>query len=212
MNNKSKNLPDVERRYVQHIVRSQRAEGDGAGLAVIEGIAAMVNNVTTIGTYDPWEEEIAAGAFDDVLMDDVRCLFNHDPNHILARCVEGKGTLQLFLTPEGHLGYRYTTPDRSFARDLQDAIDKGDVNQSSFSFSIAEQKWKWGDAQQGTRDRRTILKLAKLYDVSPVTFPAYPDTTVGKRSRDEARESERGAEVPSYEIESKLLDLKSKSI
>ena len=212
-NNQRAELPEVERRFVVHPVRSMRAEGDESKFAVIEGIAAMVNNITTIGSYDPWEEVIAPGAFDDVLADDVRCLFNHDPNHILARCVEGKGTLELFLTPEGHLAYRYTTPDRTFARDLQDAIAAGDVNQSSFSFQIKEQSWIWGNPETKTPDRRTIVKLSKLFDVSPVTFPAYPDTTVGKRSREEARQadpSRHDAAKNEIELMEKSLKLKSK--
>jgi len=72
----------------------------------------------------------------------VRCLFNHDPNYILARCVNGVGTLALSVDAVG-LKYSYTTPDRSYAEDLANAIASGDVSQSSFAFEIAEEEWLW---------------------------------------------------------------------
>ena len=197
-----------ERRYTTSPVRFMRAAGDESKSSEIEGIAAMVNNETEIGSYDPWIEVIEPGAFDDVLADDVRALFNHDENMILARTTSK--TLSLFLTPEGHLGFKYTTPNRQYALDLEDAIKTGDVNQCSFSFQIKEQRWIWGDRSKGEKDRRSIVKLGKLYDVSPVTFPAYPDTTLAARSRDEAKITERPDVSSDIEILEKGLNLKSK--
>lgn len=147
-------------------------------LNVVEGYAALFNSPTVIGDW--FREEILPGAFDDVLMDDVRCLFNHDPNFILARSNQGKGTLQLILDEKG-LKYRYTTPDRQYAKDLENAIASGDVTQSSFAWNSKEDKWIHTD---GEMDLRQIVKIKKLYDVSPVTYPAYTDTTVVKRSHD----------------------------
>jgi HK97 family phage prohead protease len=155
----------------------QRAEDDETP-KVIEGMAALYNTVTRIANY--FDEEVMPGAFDDVMQDDVRCLFNHNPNFVLARSNEGKGTLSLELTKEG-LRYSYTTPNRSYAKDLEDAIASGDVSGSSFSFRIKEQKWI---QREGDVELRQIIKFERLYDVAPVTFPAYPDATVGKRSLD----------------------------
>ena len=142
---------------------------------VIEGYAALFNNRTDLGYM---LEEVAVGAFDDVLNDDVRCLFNHDPNYVLARSKEGKGTLELTVDEKG-LKYRYNTPDRTFAKDLRNAIASGDVSQSSFAFSVKENTWT--DMGEG-KYLRTITKVGKLMDVSPVTYPAYSDTSVAKRS------------------------------
>ena len=170
-------IEGAERRFFTSEVRSVKREAETEG-AVIEGYAALFNSVALIGGW--FREVIMPGAFDDVLNDDVRCLFNHDPNQILARCVNGKGTLELFVDEKG-LGYRYTTPDRTYAKDLADAIEKGDVTQSSFAWKPKKTVWI---EEEGLPDLRQIEKFEILYDVSPVTYPAYADTTVAKRSHD----------------------------
>ena len=171
-------IEGAERRFFTPQITEIRAEGDEES-GVIEGIAAVVNSKTDLGWYT---ERIEPGAFDDVLKDDVVALFNHDPNYPLARSNGGKGTLELFLTKEGHLAYRYTTPDRSYAKDLLDAIRSGDVTKSSFAFTIKEQSWIYAEEGKQEQDERVIKKLARLYDVSPVTYPAYQDTSVAARS------------------------------
>ena len=172
-----KSIDGAERRFaVGGMKAEKRADGDTEAM-VVEGYAALYNSPTEMYWYD---EEILPGAFDEVLNDDVRCLFNHNPNFILARCVEGKGTLELEADSKG-LKYRYTTPDRQYARDLADAIAAGDVSQSSFAFTIKEQVWV---SREGQNDLRQIKKIGKLYDVAPVTYPAYADTTVAQRSHD----------------------------
>ena len=168
-------IEGAERRYFTSTVE-RRMEGDGDDeLPVIEGYAALFNSRTNLGWM---QEEILPGAFDDVLNNDVRCLFNHNSNYVLARSVNGQGTLTLELDEKG-LKYRYTTPDRSYARDLADAIDAGDVSQSSFAFSVEESVWI---EREGEEPVRQIVKLRQLYDVAPVTYPAYSDTSVAKRS------------------------------
>lgn len=188
-----KTLSDTaERRFFQSEVRavapSEVADTTGS---VIEGYAAKFNSVTEIGYYYKFREKILPGAFDDVLNDDVRCLFNHNPNFILARSVAGKGTLTLTVDEIG-LKYSYETPDRSYAKDLEDAIAKGDVSQSSFAFDIAEETWTEIDGEIATRD---IVKFKKLYDVAPVTYPAYADTEVAKRSLDAYKEKNKTIDV-----------------
>ncbi|MFD0762989.1 HK97 family phage prohead protease [Lutibacter aestuarii] len=170
---------DAERRFfVAPVTIEKREEGDENKPAVIEGIAARFNSRTKIGNW--FEEEILPGAFDDVLKDDVRCLFNHNPNYVLARSVNGEGTLTLTVDNEG-LKYRYETPNVSYANDLAENIRLGNVSQSSFAFKAKEVVWRELSEEM---DLRQIVKVEKLYDVSPVTYPAYQDTTVAKRSHD----------------------------
>ena len=171
-----KTIDGAERRYFDSEVRSEkRAEDD---VNIIEGYAAKFNSAAVIGNW--FIEKIMPGAFDDCLQDDIRCLFNHDPNFVLGRSVNGKGSLEVWVDDIG-LKYRYTTPDRSYAKDLQNAIENGDVSQSSFAFKTGEQRWiENGDELE----IREIVKFEKLFDVSPVTFPAYEDTEVAKRSFD----------------------------
>ena len=152
-------------------------EADEGGY-IIEGIAAMVDKDNDMGWY---VERIERGAFDGRLNDDVRFLINHDPNLILARTKSGTG--ELFTDDNGNLCYRYKTPNRTYAKDLADAIRSGDIDQSSYAFTIEDQEWQ---NRSDGREVRTIKKYAQLYDVSPVTYPADPDTSVAKRSHDEA--------------------------
>lgn len=185
------NIPEVERRFFSVPVGIQSRnedgnEGGGSKLKRIVGYAALVENRTLLYAYDDEEyyEEIAAGAFDDVIEnDDVRCLFNHDSNMILGR--SSNGTLSLSVDEKG-LKYGYVTPNRSYAIDLQDAIESGDVSESSFAFRIQDSEWSKIDENKYLR---RITKFKRVYDVSPVTYPAYPDTSVVQRSIDGVRES-----------------------
>lgn len=173
-----KDFEGAERRYFEPQITEIRAEDKGSGL--VEGIAAVVGVETDMRWYN---EKIERGAFDDVMNDDVAALFNHDPNFVLARSKEGKGTLELFLNNNGDLGYRYITPERSYARDLLDAIKSGDISKSSFAFTIESEEWVFATKENGMdMDLRIIKKLSRLFDVSPVTYPAYPSTDVAARS------------------------------
>lgn len=176
MSHRNKNQELETRMFVAPITVEKREEGDENKPSDIEGTAAMFNKRTKIGKL--FYEEILPGAFDDVLQDDVRCLLNHDPNQILGRTIAN--TLEIWQDNEG-LKYRYATPNRSYAKDLEDAILTGDVSQSSFSFIAKETKWI---EQVDDLDIRQIVKVGRLYDVSPVTYPAYQDTAVAKRSFD----------------------------
>ena len=139
---------------------------------VIEGYAALYDNETNIG---PFRETISRGAFDDVLENDVRALMNHDPNYVLGR--SGAGTLELEVDEKG-LKYRVKLGEQQYAKDLYESVKRGDISQSSFAFTIAEQSWN------EKRTVRSIDKVATLLDVSPVTYPAYPDTH-GLQARNE---------------------------
>jgi HK97 family phage prohead protease len=200
-------IDGAERRTIALPV-NYRKEGEEKGK--IEGIAAVVNSRTDLGWF---EEEISPGAFDDVMGDDVRALFNHSPDMVLARTKSG--TLTLGLNEKGDLTYSYETPDRSYARDLEDSIAAGDVDQSSFAFSIREESWIWADKRTdgGKKDLRIIKKMSRLYDVSPVTYPAYQDTTVAKRSMTSAKEvikpekEEKRKSLELYKRKQKLMKL-----
>jgi len=82
---------------------------------------------------------------------------------------------------KGNLAYEYKTPNRQFAKDVEDMIRSGDVDQSSFAFTVKEDKWQWSK-DETKKDRRTIMKFEKLYDVSPVTYAANPKTNVQLKS------------------------------
>lgn len=125
-----------------------------------------------------FRERIAPGAFAEAIReDDVRALFNHDPNLILGRTTAG--TL-LLAEDETGLRYEIDPPETQWARDLMVSVERGDISQSSFGFSVVREEWQ-APSSPNELPLRTILE-ARLYDVSPVTFPAYEETTAEARS------------------------------
>jgi len=141
---------------------------------VIRGYAALFNTPTELWGFN---ERIAPGAFTKTLNDgaDVRALFNHDPNYVLGRTTAG--TLKLWEDERG-LMYEIAPQDTGVGKDIVASIKRGDVTQSSFGFYIEKEEWEYKDGEPDMR----VIKEARLFDVSPVTFPAYEETTVYARS------------------------------
>lgn len=168
------NTQAQERRYISEPVH---VRADETGAEYFEGYAARFNSATDLGWFI---EEIAPGAFDGRLQDDVRCLFNHEPEYVLGRVPAG--TLALEIDAEG-LRYRakYNPADPDHVR-VMEKVKRGDVSQSSFAFTILEETW----SKVGDKDKRTITKIQQLYDVAPVTYPAYADTSVAARNHEQA--------------------------
>jgi len=113
-----------------------------------------------------------------VLTQDVRALFNHNPNYLLGRTKSG--TLKLSIDSRGLL-YEIDPPDTQTVRDLVlTPLARGDMTGSSFTMLVAEDEWR----QEGDVIVRTIHRIAEMRDVGPVAFPAYPDATAAQRSLD----------------------------
>lgn len=163
-------MNDIERKFFTSKITVEKRED---GTSMFRGHAAVFNSLSeNLGGF---REQIQEGAFDDVLQDDVRALFNHDPNMVLGR--SKSGTLRISQDDKG-LSYEVDIPDTSVGRDLTISMGRGDIDQSSFAFVVDEDDWQ--EDEEG-RVIRTIVKVSRLYDVSPVTYPAYPDATVGLR-------------------------------
>jgi len=187
----------IERRTTAHKVEV-RQDGEEESRKVV-GYAAKFDEESELLGWD-WVETIEKGAFDDVLEDDVRALFNHDNNLILAR--NAAGTLTLSVDDIG-LKYEYETPDVSYANDLLVNIRLGNINQSSFGFTVEEAEWvKIETDDNFTKWVRHIKKVKRLFDVSPVTFPAYSTTEVSVRSFTEFRDK-NDVTPPTQEEENK---------
>mgnify|MGYP003970313219 CR=1 FL=1 len=126
-------------------------------------------------------ERIAPGAATKALKaSDVRGLKNHDASLIFARSgvnltlVEDKTGVKMEATPVDTHNFRETAKE----------VDLGLLDGQSFSFNILADEWK---DLESDKPQRTITEFGLIYDVGPVTFPAYPDTTVGLRTLEEAR-------------------------
>ena len=161
-----------------------RAAADGAA-AKIGGVAAVFNSLSeNLGGF---REQIIPGAFKSALNNaDIRSLINHDPNRILGRTTSK--TLRLAETERG-LEWDCDTPDTSYARDLAVSVQRGDINQCSFSFAVDDGGDTWQKDAAGMWTR-SIHGVARLYDVSPVTYPAYPDTKCAMRCLDKIKATE----------------------
>ena len=166
--------------YEERIINPQtleiRAKGEDGG-SKIAGYAAKFNEISE----ELWgfKEKISPGAFDDVLGNDVRATQNHDPNRILGRST--KGTLRLDQDETG-LKIEIDPPETTWAEDLLVNMRRGDVDQMSFQFRVAEDGDQWAVSPEGEW-LRTITKVSELRDVSVVAFPAYPQTTAEVRTR-----------------------------
>ena len=168
---------DIERRTIpKTMVEIREAKGEPTKLV---GRAVPYNVLSRdLGGF---KEQFSPGAFDDVLKDsDVRALFNHNPDHLLGR--ESAGTLEL---RDGMKGLDYTVdplPKTSVAKDVAENVRLGNIQGNSFSFSVAEGGDVWEKQEDGTAIR-TVIRVSALYDVGPVTEPAYDKgTKVSARS------------------------------
>ena len=143
------------------------------GRAKIAGHAAVFNSLSE----ELWgfRERIAPGAFAPALgKSDIRALLNHDPNFVLGRTKNG--TLRVREDETG-LAVEIDPPETRWADDLLISIGRGDISQMSFAFRVGEESWETVDGI----DIRTILSFDEIFDVSPVTYPAYPETDVSLR-------------------------------
>lgn len=196
--------PNAERRFFAEPVTFEKRE-DGVDENIIEGYAAVFNKDSE--DFGGWHERIAPGAFSDVLNDNAVALFNHDMNLVLGR--NGKNVT---LTEDSTgLKYRITLPDTTLAKDMRQLVKDEIISQSSFAFTVQEQEWRHSK-NESEPSVRTIKKIKRLYDVSPVTSPAYPDTTVGARSfeAEKPKQEEPKQVMTADEMELKLKIVKNK--
>lgn len=162
-------MKKIERRtFTVRNIETREAED---GVMRLSGYAAVFNDSSV---PLPFSERIAPGAFRKTLSEtpDVRLLINHE-GLPLARTKNG--TLEL---SEDEVGLRFDAelPDTTEARDLWTLIQRGDVDQMSFAFRVIRQKWS------ADRTERTLTEVSLADgDVSVVTYPAYPTTTVEAR-------------------------------
>lgn len=170
-----------------------RAKKDEKGRR-LEGHAAVFDTLSEdLGGF---REIISPGAFEAALeRSDVRALWNHDPNYVLGRVKSG--TLDVAEDERG-LAVTIYPPETSYADDLYAVMERGDVDQMSFAFTVAREKWLKDDDGNAIRQ---IDEVAELWDVSPVTYPAYQATTVSARALDAAREVRETADVPDQPAE-----------
>jgi HK97 family phage prohead protease len=152
-----------------------RAKADKPG---IEGYAAKFNEEYDNGWFI---ETIKPGAFTRAVKEkqDVRGLMNHDANLVLGRTKSG--TLSLNQDATG-LYFECDLPDTQTARDLYELVKRGDIDGCSFGFQVMAQSWREAKDANGKMIQYREIEDVDLFDVGPVTFPAYPQTSVDARA------------------------------
>jgi HK97 family phage prohead protease len=170
---------NAERRSITGSVEIRQMEGEVT--PTIAGIACVFDQPTDMGWYI---EKVATGAFDQADMSDVVALFNHEEEELLSRTTGKQDDLVLAVTQAG-LEYKFKAKNECSGEVAQN-ISLGFIKGSSFAFTCTGEEWEYEVTQMDgqKKDVRTITKIGKLYDVSPVTWPAYQQTTVALRSRD----------------------------
>lgn len=172
-------LPEVERRTVP--IEGVELRDSEAGNLVFEGHAAVFNHWSEdLGGF---RELIKPGAFRKALKGgpDVRFLFNHDPNLVMARTTvkDGPGSLQLREDGDGLRVTAELVPTTA-ANDLRALTKAGVVDQMSFAFTMRD-----GGVDEWNADYsdRTVVQFGGVHDVSPVTYAAYPAASGSMRSQ-----------------------------
>ena len=175
MTTKNKSLP--ERRSMPVCELRTETVGDTDSRS-ITGYAAVFNQETDIGGM--FREVIRPGAFSRAIEEDqdVRALWNHNPDVILGRTVAD--TLSLNEDERG-LEITIDPPDTQAGRDMVESISRGDVTTMSFAFAARSETWTEEEGKLPLRE----LNDVDLYDISPVTYPAYQGTSVGLRSAED---------------------------
>ncbi|HDR7801355.1 TPA: HK97 family phage prohead protease [Bacillus tropicus] len=149
------------------------------GLRTIVGYAVKWEmKSVTMGYWRRFKEQFKRGAFTDSLtQDDQLALWSHDYSQVLGRTKNG--TLRLF---EDEIGLRFELDlaDTTLGDDTYKTIKRGDVDGVSFGFQMVKEEWDESDPDNIVRS----VTKAKLVEISPVAFPAYPDSQVSARSHD----------------------------
>ena len=187
--------------------RAAGEDGEQKG-HIVEGLAAVYEQETRIAdVFGEFVEVIRKGAFDECDFSDVRLLVNHDFNGIaLARSRRNNksdkpNTMQLTVDENGvNVKADLDTENNEQARALYSAISRGDMDGMSFCFYVAEDGQRW--TKENGVERREILKVEKVIEVSAVNFPYYAGTNIDARSLDSDKRALENARA--------LLDSRSK--
>jgi HK97 family phage prohead protease len=169
----AKSKTESERRYLKGS-EVRAVKGDDGATRQLVGRAVVYNSLSE--DLCGFREIIKPGAFTEALKTaDLRALIDHNSRLILGR--QTAGTLRVVDGPDG-LDVAIDLPDTSYSRDLLVSLDREDITGMSFLFDCIEDEWL---TDKDGQTIRTVIK-ALIHEVSVVTFPAYPDTSVALRS------------------------------
>lgn len=166
-------MEKTEVRYLE--IESRKVEG-----RKVTGYAAVFNRWSH-PLFGYFRERIHPDAFKNTNFTDAVANYNHDDGQILART--SSGTLNV-TTDENGLKFEFEMPNTTLGNDLLVLTERGDVAHCSFRFTVKSDKWEKSKLKEIEEDR-TLLEIDNVYDVSLVTRPAYPQTSVDIAKRSE---------------------------
>lgn len=171
---------EMKNKETRHFTFEVRAEHNDTHGDFVSGRPILYNSMTDLGYYN---EIIEAGALNGTDLKDVRFLVNHNTDMIpLARSRNNNenSTMQMSVDSDGmNIRVNLDTENNSDARNLYSAIKRGDIDGMSFMFTVDSDEWEALESEHPTRH---IKKIGKVFEVSAVTFPAYPETTISARA------------------------------
>ena len=181
-------------------IRADESEEHGHFLT---GRPIVYGQRTDLGWYD---EIIEEGALDLTDLKDVRLLVNHNTDMIpLARSRNNTENSTMQLVPdESGMTMRadLDVENNNDAKSLYSAVGRGDISGMSFMFTVDRDSWDDIETDHPTRHIRAI---ARVLEVSAVTFPAYSQTSIQTRglseALDSAKESLESAKAERLELE-----------
>jgi hypothetical protein len=215
-----KTMPKREQRFIPVKNVEIRTSESGEGDSVVEQRYVSGTGIVYGEEVEIWSgymEQVRAGAFDDTFAagDEIKSYFNHNQDYVLAT-TRSNPPLKLSETKAG-LVFEAPIPPTSYGEDLAVNLERGNVAGASFSFSVVKDVVTIDEKDVYHRE---IVK-AILYEVGPVTNPAYPTTEVGVRDKEQSfaeirsriekqisedRDSE-GSELEIFRAEVEILEL-----
>ncbi len=182
-------MPNVQYRSREVDFRAVKTENEEM---VAEGMAILYNEEVVLWSTDDIEEReliLPGAATESLENDDWRAVWNHRNDIVLGR--KSSGTLETEENENGVM-VKITFPDSEEGRSKFSSIKRGDVNQMSFAFIPIDFKEEKIVEGEKTIYKTTISKL-QVWEVSPVTFPAYENTEISARKEQRKKQVEAEA-------------------
>ena len=137
--------------------------------------------------FNSWSEDLGGfvetiepSALEGSDLSDVRALFNHNADKVLARSTAG--TLELETDNKG-LKFRFKLPNTSYGKDVAENLRNGNINQCSFGFVLDDDGDSFDFDEKRSIYQRTLKKIKSVMDISLVTYPAYSSTSAAPALR-----------------------------
>lgn len=186
----------TKEKHVRSLATKLNTRSDEGEKKIIEGYFALFNSPTEL--WSGAHEEIAPGAFDSSLGDDVRALQDHDTRYVLGR-TKSK-TLELRTDEKGLYGVIEINENDTDAVNLYERVKRGDVDNCSFGFRVIKEDAEYRD--DGTV--KWTLRDVELGEISVVTFPAYEGTSVQARKKEVKQHEQRKLDLRKKSLRERL--------